>query len=300
MPNCPACGSEVFSQFKSSPRLSVIRCSLCGLLIANFSNSKDQKEEFGHLDIDKYIESVGTVRTTQARSMLRSLNSVALQGSRILDIGCSFGWFLKEAQEAGYTVRGLEPETDALRYARDLVGSDLVTADMLDETFPPASVDIVATLDVLEHIEPSEHQSFAKNVRGALTPAGLWLIKVPSTEGLYFRLTHLVDRFAPTIAAPLVDRLWQTHYRYPHVVYFSKRSLACWLNRHGFDVVNTGYVLELPLRTMLSRLRTDGRIPPWLSWILLPAILVVNALEKGRGKTDSLVIIARARTDGAV
>ena len=43
-------------------------------------------------------------------------------------------------------------------------------------------------------------------------------------------------------------RLWQTDYEFPHTVYFNRASLQMWLKRHGFAVVDTCYLPEVPIR----------------------------------------------------
>ena len=68
-----------------------------------------------------------------------------------------------------------------------------------------------------------------------LAPGGLWVIKVPSTEGLYYRLSAMLARVAPRIGATFMRRLWQTDYEFPHTVYFDRPSLQRWLRRHGFS-----------------------------------------------------------------
>ena len=53
---------------------------------------------------------------------------------------------------------------------------------------------------------------------------------MPSTEGLYYKVSALMARVAPAVGATLMRRLWQTDYEFPHTVYFDRASL-----RPGFD-----------------------------------------------------------------
>ena len=124
---------------------------------------------------------------------------------------------------------------------------DVVKRGTLQQVQPPAgSADVVATLDVLEHVPPAEHAAFARAMADVLAPGGIWAIKVPSTEGLYYQLSAMLARVAPRIGATFMRRLWQTDYEFPHTVYFDRRSLQCWLQRHGFTMVDFRYLPEVP------------------------------------------------------
>ncbi len=119
------------------------------------------------------------------------------------------------------------------------------------------------------------------------------MIKVPTTEGLYYRIADALVRMAPRLGGPVVKRLWQTDYEYPHTVYFDRRSLATWLSRHGFDVVDLRYLPEVPRGTAIDRLTIDSRIPGWQAYLMAPAIYVVNLVEAVRRRSDALLVLAR-------
>ena len=88
-------------------------------------------------------------------------------------------------------------------------------------------------------------------------------------------------------------RLWQTDYEFPHTVYFNRASLQMWLKRHGFAVVDTCYLPEVPIRTVIDRLTHDGDIKRAQAYALVPAVAVINALERLRRRSDALVVLAR-------
>ena len=214
----------------------------------------------------------------------------------MLDVGCSFGYFLQRAREAGFRVAGIEPDAQAYARAREVLGEGVVEKGFLSRTTAkPGSADLVATLDVLEHIEPSEQADFAALVARSLVPSGYWVLKVPTTEGLYYKLSYLLTRLAPEAGAAFIRRMWQTEYEFAHTVYFDRRSLACWLNRHGFEVVDWEYLPEVPSSTVIDRLTTDGGIPTWKAYLLAPAVLLVNLIESMRGRSDALLMAARRR-----
>lgn len=278
------------------PDLGTRTCLSCGLILGAIDRSRPAVAEFALVDQDAYLRSVGETRRLQAGQILETLNGHVPAGSRLLDVGCSFGFFPLAAREAGFQIRGIEPDPQAYEHARRLLGDDVVVRGILDgTTAPPRSADIVSTLDVVEHIPPEEHETFAGTIRETLTPGGVWVIKVPSTEGLYYRLSDLLARIYPRVGASLIRRMWQTRYEYPHLVYFSLHSLSMWLERFGFRVVAHRYLPEVPSRTVIDRLTTDGDINRVKAYAVAPAVLGVNVVEALRGRSDGLVVFARPR-----
>jgi hypothetical protein len=120
-------------------------------------------------------------------------------------------------------------------------------------------------------------------------------IKVPSTEGLYYRPSHALARLYPPAAASLARRMWQTRHEYPHLGYFSLISLSRWLETFGFSVLGHRYVPEVPIRTTIDRLTTDGDISRGKAWLMAPGVVGVTLVESLRGKSDGLVVFARPR-----
>ena len=128
-----------------------------------------------------------------------------------------------------------------------------------------------------------------------LVPGGLWVIKVPSTDGLYYQASMRLARLMPRVGAVFMHRLWQTDYEFPHMVYFSRATLQAWLRRHGFIVERSTYLPEVPLRTIIDRLTHDGDISRWHAYLLAPAVVIINIIEWLRRRSDALVVVARRR-----
>lgn len=293
---CVACGETAFVDRRILPDLATRTCTRCGLISSSIDRTGLGVAEFALVDEDKYLRSVGATRRRQAAPILEWLTERFDPGAKLLDVGCSFGFFLLEAKRAGFTIQGLEPDPQAYEYCRRLLGEGVVRQAILDGGSAHArSANIVTTLDVIEHIPPKQHRAFAGRVRDILTPQGVWVIKVPSTEGLYYRLSGLLATMYPKAGTDLLRRMWQTRYEYPHLVYFSLPSLSRWLDAFGFTVLAHRYVPEVPTRTAIDRLSTDGDISRAKAWLIAPAVVGVNLVEALRGKSDGLVAFARPR-----
>ena len=292
--DCPACGGSSFADRRVDDFLYTHTCSSCGLVLSSMTRRKPKLGQYANVDLRAYLTSVGALRHEQASDIVAFLAPYVSRGVRVLDVGCGFGSFLLRAKEAGYAVAGIEPDEHACASACAVLGPGVVKRGTLQQVQPPAgSADVVATLDVLEHIPPTEHAAFAGAMADVLAPGGIWAIKVPSTEGLYYRLSALLTRVAPGIGVTFMRRLWQTDYEFPHMVYFDRGSLQRWLQRHGFTLVDVRYLPEVPSRTVIDRLTHDGDISRAQAYCLAPAVVAINVLEWLRRRSDALVVLAR-------
>jgi SAM-dependent methyltransferase len=293
---CPACGAGEFGAGRLIDDFRVKTCRGCGLrvLIEPGRREEPATPEFSRISDAEYHRAVTTVRQRQAAAIISLARRHRPRGDDWLDIGCSFGAFLAEVRRQGFNVFGVEPDGMAFEHARRLLGDEAVRhGPMRDDTRPNGSADVVSMLDVLEHIPATALPAFACLIHRKLRPGGLWLLKVPSTEGLYFQIAHRLRPFAGRAMGGAIRRLWQLEYEFPHAVYFSERSLSRYLRRHGFQPVETMYLEEVPNDTVRDRLRIDGTISSAQARVLAPALRLINWIERRRAKSDAMVMLAR-------
>jgi 2-polyprenyl-3-methyl-5-hydroxy-6-metoxy-1,4-benzoquinol methylase len=303
--HCPACNNRQFLHRKLASDLNIAICSQCSFQISDIKRSAPAKPEFSLINDEQYERSIGKLRQHQAGEILQFVREHVKAGGAWLDVGCSFGYLLAEAQQAGFSIFGVEPDAKAARRARTLLGNGVVHHGLMtDATRENNSADIVSMLDVLEHIPVDMLPGFAEMIHRKLKPHGFWLIKVPSTEGLYYTVAHALLPYTGSVLAGIIKRLWQSEYEYPHTVYFNRDSLALFLARHGYEITATKYLAEVPNNTVMDRLRMDNTIPAWQAMLLAPALYLINAIEKVRGKSDALLVLAKRmdtpRAPGAV
>lgn len=102
---------------------------------------------------------------------------------RILEAGCGYGGNLKMLAEFG-TVDAFEYDAEARRHAAALHGRPIAFGHLPDQPgFETRRFDLVAMLDVLEHID-ADIASLAA-LRGVLAKDGLVLLTVPALPWLW-------------------------------------------------------------------------------------------------------------------
>jgi SAM-dependent methyltransferase len=200
---------------------------------------------------------------------------------RILDVGCGEGEFLVEMQSLGWSVEGIDPNSDAVASAR--ARGVPATQGTLEEWSPDGrSFDAITFRLVLEHIR--DPITALADCRRALRPGGVLWIATPSLDAEAHRL---------------FGRHW-IHLEPPrHAVLYSVSGLTRLLTPLGFHVVRVRPLRQARWSFRLSDALARGLAPfdnpPPLSrrLALLAARADVQALRRAE-KADVFVLIARA------
>ena len=197
-----------------------------------------QEERAALLGHPSYVWRFG-----QDRRLALVRSYVALEGRRILDIGCGVGTYVRKFREFSQHVWGIDVELDRVQAgSRDV--PNLAAARGEDIPYGDATFDVVFLHEVLEHVEDD-----ARVVREAyrvLKPGGHMVIFVPNrlylfeTHGFYlgkkfiFRLLPLVNWFPDPIRRLLV----------PHVrAYLSADLRRLW---HGLRATQVAHSFVYP------------------------------------------------------
>jgi SAM-dependent methyltransferase len=216
-------------------RFGIGRCSQCGV---------GQTTPFP-ADLQPYYASYHGDRhgPTDGYRMLKRLWLVqrfasGANGSRLLDVGCGEGSFLRAAQKSGWQVCGTELKPDVPRAAGFDVRSEI-------DQFDPAELFHCVTFwHSLEHL--TDPQKTLLQARERLAPGGVVVISVPDNSGWQARL---------------YGRYW-VHLDVPrHLFHFDRRSLASLLETTGFQPVRQGHV-ELEYDLLGWSQSTLNRIGP--------------------------------------
>lgn len=272
-------------------------CAECGFVTGVFQIQRGSGD-YQRIDMAKYQQSIGVMRRSEAKELVRLVDANVPPERTWYDIGCGIGSVLKEALTAGYAVSGVEPDALARRIASESLDGAALDREFDERAVPDESQGVISMLDVLEHIAPENLADMAALVRAKLVPGGLWLLKVPSTDGLFYRLAQVAAAMSARAASPVLRRLWMMNYISPHRIYFRESTLRRFVTRYGFETVGVRYMSAIPTGTILSRLRFDDTIPAWLTFVMAAPIAVLNFVEALRHKTDSLILLAR-KTNGA-
>lgn len=233
---CPVCGAstihpalEAKDYTVSGETFAIWHCDGC---TARFTQDVPGKEGIGpYYQSDAYISHSDTKEGLVNR-LYHRVRAITLRAKRklveracgkaaghLLDIGCGTGAFLHTMQEAGWTVKGLEPDGGAREKAASLYG---LSVDPIDGLFAlaPGSYDVITLWHVLEHVH--DLRAYADHFRGLLKPGGTLIIAVPNYTSLD------AAHYGSAWAAYDVPR---------HLYHFSPQSMEALLKPTGLSVV---------------------------------------------------------------
>jgi 2-polyprenyl-3-methyl-5-hydroxy-6-metoxy-1,4-benzoquinol methylase len=167
----------------------------------------------------------------------RKLLALVPPGARVLDVGCSAGYFAERLVAQGCTVTGVELDPDAAAEARRFC-DDVVVGDVEGMTLPfaPGSFDVVACGDLIEHLR--DPGAFMARVRPLLRPGGRLILTTPNVANWSIRLLLLLGRFDYTERG-ILDRT--------HTHLFTRKTLVQTLRDAGFEPEVVDFTVPLPV-----------------------------------------------------
>ncbi len=109
----------------------IVRCQTCGhMQLDPMPGEQLLGSSYSDAASEDYIEEEVGQRAT-ARLALGRIETHAPQRGRLLDLGCWVGFMLAEARARGWHTVGVEPSHFASSYARDRLGLDVRTGELL-------------------------------------------------------------------------------------------------------------------------------------------------------------------------
>jgi 2-polyprenyl-3-methyl-5-hydroxy-6-metoxy-1,4-benzoquinol methylase len=284
---CPVCSSEdiIFAFVNRGYRLH--RCRRCRHLAVMDSVSASTLAEFydkdyyggGSLkqtDRKGYEDYLGTIdaRTARFKNKLKEVERFCRARGKILDYGCAIGIFVKAANDAGWTAKGVERSPWAAAYGRQAWGLDILNSDGDDDPFAGESFDVVTLWDTIEHVQ--HPATLMKQVKRWLRPNGLLFLNTLNSSSL---------------GAKLAGQRWRHMYPPGHLQYFNRRSLTYLLQDQGFRIVHvtvSGVALggesgSAPLHGLakvLERVMTARRLRPLATFLSLLDEIQIAAIRE--------------------
>ncbi len=228
-PECRICGAAAGKVLLNKHGLDVYQCPSCGLAFTH-----PQPDCLAEQYNDDYFDLYRRRREFRLRRSDRRLGRIELirRPGRLLDIGCSLGYFVEAALRRGWDAAGVEISPYAAREARDM-GLDVRTGILQDAHFAAGSFDCVTMWDVIEHVtDPVEHML---EVRRILAADGLVVIGTPDIGHPVFWVKR---------------ERWRHLKPGEHIFYFRRSSIARLFEETGFRMLPSPGVLPVLGRAM--------------------------------------------------
>ncbi|MFN3603778.1 MAG: class I SAM-dependent methyltransferase [Leptonema sp. (in: bacteria)] len=222
---CPFCKvptNYVFTINRFFPPFDIYKCSFCNLYIKKqreneaYYNKEYYQGNAPYSYIDERKFEVYFREVWEAR--IKNIKKYKPPPAKVLDVGCSFGGFVKVFLENGYDAEGIDISKYATKEAQrnPLLKNRIFYSDILNFSIKK-KYDIITLIEVIEHLNNPE-KVFEK-IAKLLNPNGLLILQTANFDGLQ---------------AILQGKRY--HYFLPgHLYYYSKSNLIPILKRYDFE-----------------------------------------------------------------
>jgi 2-polyprenyl-3-methyl-5-hydroxy-6-metoxy-1,4-benzoquinol methylase len=240
---CRICSSEKFEARFEKNGFRIEKCLYCGLV--QVTNPPQPSEIDSYYDdnfFDKHYQKLQTDPKTQGYEYgkfnyrLEEIEKRTRGKGRILDVGCSFGFFMDAAKKRGWKTDGVEISEFAANYARDKLGINVVNKPLNEANFDAGFFDVVTLWNVIEHLpDPIE---LMREIYRILKPAGMIVLTTGNAESLLARITR---------------ERWRVLIPPIHLSYFAPATIKYLLNSCDLELIEKTY--PLPYESLLNKFR---------------------------------------------
>lgn len=208
----------------------LLQCINCEFITADMNLDDDKLVElYGHdyFHGEEYSNYINEKKALQMNFNYRIKELKKLSGiskmSKLLEIGCAYGYFLELIRNDFDRVCGIDVSKDAVDYGKNKLGLEVYQSNEISDVinFQP---DIICMWDVIEHlIEPEKIIAQAS--------------KIISKEGYICITTGDIG----SLNAKIRGKKWRMIHPPTHLHYFNKKTISLLLEENGFEVISITY-----------------------------------------------------------
>jgi 2-polyprenyl-3-methyl-5-hydroxy-6-metoxy-1,4-benzoquinol methylase len=205
------------------------------------------------IDEDARVSGLREIRMSNFKKLVARIKELSPNKGSLLDVGCGHGWF-HEVAINDFKILALEPDKKifAVTSRRGIPVRKGYFPEALDEL---ERFDVIVFNDVIEHIP--DIKSVLASCRHRLNKDGLLVLNLPSSNGVFYRLSKIICRFGFPV---FFERLWQKNLPSPHLHYFNLSNVIALLRNNGFEIKKKGSLSTICLAGLYARITYIGNL----------------------------------------
>jgi 2-polyprenyl-3-methyl-5-hydroxy-6-metoxy-1,4-benzoquinol methylase len=246
--NCSLCNSNGYTIFKKVDSYQLMRCKRCGLVSLNPLQVPQEinKEYSAEYHIDRLLKKEPQTEEeieeeiNKTIEMAEEIGKQFVKRGKLLDIGCSAGFFMACLKRYGWDVTGIDISEWAGKFAMDRLGLEVFTGNIEDIQFSD-KFNVVTMNHVLEHL--SDPLRTLKKVSEIIAKDGVLIINGPNLNS-FDRIWHGVN--------------WRGYDLPYHLYHFTPITYQAMLEKAGFSVQRIIFRYWDPISHLLEIKLGDG------------------------------------------
>jgi len=262
---CQVCGSRRAHSLLQENDFSVRCCTVCRLGTTHPESYVSTSHYAAFPEWSDTVARKESLFREYQRTFLSHIRPYAT-GGRLLDVGCSLGLLVDEANASGYTAEGIDLDSHAVACAQ-AKGRPVSLASL--EEWDRRDYDIICLSHTLEHIPDPE--PFLRECVRHLSPGGILAVAVPCHTGL---------------VPMLFPKWWYGWMPAQHYCHYSPAAMTRLFTKAGLQVVK---ILQ---DSMDHRLRSE-HLHRWQDIVKGTAIYGTSRIGAAFGMGDQLIAIGR-------
>lgn len=230
---CINCGSikyvDIALKCRDSEAFKILKCKECNLVqldhmpeIFEDQNFYDTDQQVKNCISDLTLEQMKVNAKEDNLRRYEMIKRYSSEESKLLEIGCGYGFFLELLQDNGFFAKGIEIGEERRRIANKRCNNRVQSINLLADTMLESSekFDIVCLFQVLEHI--SNPVLFLSNINQLfLKDSSAVIIEIPNLDDQMLNQSK-----------GYFDFYWQR----AHLIYYNKQTVKMVLEKAGYYI----------------------------------------------------------------
>ncbi|QQR87476.1 MAG: class I SAM-dependent methyltransferase [Flavobacteriales bacterium] len=175
---CPLCNAGHFERSQLYAAHHLVQCRACGFWFSHrVPTDAELLAFYGNYTMIRDLSPVTRIRYVELLDRFEAYRSTGV----LCDVGAGGGLFLDQAKAAGWQCRGTEFDQAIVEECRAR-GIDMHCGPLLDHTWPKGSVDVVVSIEVIEHLRWPQQDLRA--MVDLLRPGGALYLTTPNFNSI--------------------------------------------------------------------------------------------------------------------
>lgn len=266
--NCNTNMKCVYKNISRKEKMKFYRCPKCRLIwTPELEVNTSFQSKLNENNREAALENIRSKEFVQVNNLIKKY----LHEGRGLDVGCSYGWYMRSVSDT-YEMEGIEPEASIAEKAQS-AGHKVYTGFFPQDMPKGAGIyDFIVFNNVWEHINHTS--KLMKESSRFLKRGGVMIITIPLSTGGLYKISELFEKIGRTKE---LIRLWQLHFHSPHVYYFTKKNFVELMAKYNYIFLECQDVRGLDPKRMRERFEMDmdeqhGRMKARLFQIVYPIL----------------------------